>query len=218
VTRLPSVLDDRAQRKISEAAATALKQCTPAARELAHRQLAQALSTLLDLDVTGLVAGAWRSSDELVQAAERTRREPGSRAVVDVAEQHFAEHREAVLEITVDGALVTELPVELDIGIEVKSLTAALKDGCIVELASGECSITTTLSLDQVELPSKTTELDLRLSITLDPPVSLTRPAPPPPPPRPAGRVVVLPDAEQPATQRPSARPEIAATRDVSTE
>jgi hypothetical protein len=180
----PLLLDPNAVAKVRAATGKALKTCGPAVRELARRQLVDALSGLLDIDLTALVLGAWRSWDELVAAAERTRREPGLRTVVDVATQTFTAGREATLDISIDEWPVSELPVRLDIVLEVRALVAAVQNGCLTQVSSGQCKVTSTLLVDNVALPSYTMTIDLSAALVLDPPVPLAPPAPLTPPQR----------------------------------
>jgi hypothetical protein len=200
----PLLLDHKAVAKVHAASGKALKDCQPAVRDLARRQLLEALSGLLDIDPTALVLDAWRGSEDLAEAAERTRRDPGLRTVVDVAKQTFTAGREATLDISIDEWPVSQLPVRLDLELEVRALVAAVQDGRLTQISSGECKVTGTLFLDEVALPTYTGTIDLTLSVSVDPPVQLGRPTPltapasqpqpppPPPPLHPDNRVVRL--------------------------
>ena len=190
----PLLLDHQAMDRLETATAKALKKSRPAVRELAHRQLVEALSDLLDLDLADVLIGAWRGWEELTAAAERTRRVPGLRTVVDLDRATFDVGREATVEISLDERIVQELPVRLDIELEVRALAAAVRDGCLTTISSGKCKATATLTLDGVPLPPYSVTFDLTVSLRLDPPLPLGRPEPPPPPPP---RVVRLPDAAQ---------------------
>ena len=56
---------------------------------------------------------------------------------------------------------------------QVRSLVAAVRDGCVYQLASGRSVLTATLFLDEVALPSYTRSLDLTVAVALDPPLLL---------------------------------------------
>lgn len=158
---------------LKEALDRVLAEGTPAVRELARRQAAECLAALLQVDITELVISAWQTSDELLEAAAATRREPGARVVVEAARQHYTAHRDATLDITVDGHKVKELPVRLEIGLELRGLTAALRNGCVTEIGSGAGTMTASLHLDEVALPGTRRDFDLRLSLNVRPPIAL---------------------------------------------
>ncbi len=207
MTRL-AVKDRSLDKRVKKSLKTALAGSRPAVRELTHRQVTECLSTLLDIDLTHLATAAWRTCDDLVEAAERTHREPGSRAVVDIAQQHYDARREATLDISLDGQRVSALPVRLDIGLDLTGLRAVVVNGCITEIDGGTGKLTATLSLDAVALPPASKPLDLPFEVQVKPPVSLLRPSPvapasavPPPPLEirlPAGT-----SAGQPVTEMP---------------
>ncbi len=170
----------------------ALRKTHPALRELAHKQLLEALSDLLDVPLTGLVLDALQHWHELVEVAEQTQQDPGLRKAVVLAAQRFSGTRSADLEVDLDGRVVTTVPARLEVEVEVRGLVASVTGGCIHQLVSGESAITATLFLDEVALPPYSQRLDLTVALSVDPPLRLV----------PVPEEVRLPDTPVPRHQK----------------
>ena len=168
--------DEKAVARLRKAAEKSVRQGAPAAHELARRRLAEAISSMLDLDLTDLITGAWSNTDEIAEAAERTRREPGTEAGVAVGKLAYTARHDAVLEASVDGVPLPELPVALDLDLDMRSVDLTLRAGCLTQIRSGTCTVTATLSLDTVPLPAVQHNLDLKKTISLQQPIPLCHP------------------------------------------
>lgn len=159
--------------ELKQATDKALKRCRSGLRELARQEVAEALSELLDFDLTDLLLDAWSHWDQLLEAADKTRADRQLRLPVEVAEQTFTGHCEATLDVTVDGSPKAELPVRLEIELTVRALVATLRRGCITAVTSGECRVEVLLAVDGVALSTETLTLDLTVTVRPDPPIEI---------------------------------------------
>jgi hypothetical protein len=199
--------DEAARERIRTATARALKKCKPAVRQVARRQIAETVSSLLDLDLSEFIADGWRGYDELTEAAERTLGQPDVTENVTVSEHRFRTDRSTILEVRVDGERLSDLVVDLAVEFCVRALDATLREGCVVRLSSGRCDVTAVVTVSGVPLPEAKATLDLTVAMSVSPPIRIR---PRPETPRPAGEppeVVVLPDARAHADGQRRASP-----------
>lgn len=188
---MTSTFDEPALAGLRKDAEAAVRKRLPAVHAVAHRRLAEAASTMLDLDLTDLITGAWCNTEEIVRAADDSRSNPEP-VTVTVGHQEYATTHEAVLEASIDRVPVRPLPVGLDLELEVDSLELTLQGGCLTAIRAGHGALTATLSVDTVKvLPAVRRELDLKKTISLQQPIPLCRP----------------PDAERQRSARPAGSP-----------
>jgi hypothetical protein len=205
--RMAQESDDAVAERIRTATARALKKSKPAVREIARREIAETVSSLLDLDLSEFIADGWRGYDELTEAAERTLGQPGASETVTVSEHRFRTDRSTILEIRVDGERLNDLVVDLAVEFCVRALDATLREGCVVRLSSGRCDVTAVVTVSGVPLPAAKATLDLAVDLSVAPPIRIR---PRPETPRRAGEppeVVVLPDARTDADGQRRASP-----------
>jgi hypothetical protein len=150
----------------------ALQQLSQAGREAADSQIATVAQELLDLDLGGLAAAGWRKHASLTEAAERTRADPGSSEVVDLASQRITSVHRPSIELLVDNVHVATVRFELRVEFLVKALVATVRHGHVAALGSGDCEVTAILAAESLQLVKQQARLDMsaliRLPLPLD--------------------------------------------------
>jgi hypothetical protein len=150
----------------------ALQQLSQAGQEAADSQIATVTQELLDLDLGGLAAAGWRKHASLTEAAERTRADPGSSEVVDLASQRITSVHRPYVELLVDNVHVATVRFELRVEFLVKALVATVRHGHVTALGSGDCDVTATLTAENLQLVKQHGRLDMsaliRLPLTLE--------------------------------------------------
>jgi hypothetical protein len=143
----------------------ALQQLSQAGREAADSQIATVAQELLDLDLGELAAAGWRKHASLTEAAERTRADPGSSEVVDLASHHITSVHRPSIELLVDDVHVATVRFELRVEFLVRALVATVRYGHVAALGIGACDVTATLAAEGVQLVKQQARLDMSLLI-----------------------------------------------------
>jgi hypothetical protein len=197
----------------------ALQQLSQAGREAADSQITTVAQELLDLDLGELAAAGWRKHASLTEAAERTRADPSSSEVVDLASQRITSVHRPYVELLVDNVHVATVRFELRVEFLVKALVATVRHGHVAALGSGDCEVTATLAAEGLQLVKQQARLDMsaliRLPLRLDrrdgnaAPHGARRPSGPSPslwPTTPTSRAVGRRRRRQPAGSAPPAQ------------
>jgi hypothetical protein len=146
---------------------TALWRVTQAGREAADREVATVTHGLFDLDLGDLLVAGWRKHAAFTTAFERTRANPGSSEVVELASHRVTSAYRPFVEVLVDDVRVATIQFELAVEFLVEALVATVRDGHLVSLRSGACELTATLSAEGAQLVTRKAHLDLPLLVRL---------------------------------------------------
>jgi hypothetical protein len=158
---------------------TALWRVSQAGREAADREIATVTHGLFDLDLGDLLVAGWRKHAAVTTAVERTRATPGSSEVVELASHRITSVYRPFVEVLVNDVRVATIRFELAIEFLVEALVATVRDGHLVSLRSGACTLTAKLAAEGAQLLTRQAHLDLPLLIRL--PVRIQPPGDPQP-------------------------------------
>lgn len=150
-------------------------------RSAALREVAEAVDGLLEVDLGSVAVAGWRCYDRLRSAAMRTR--AGGVEQVTLFEHQISQTYRPRLDVTVDGNLVGEFALELCVALLLEPLAATVRDGMLVALGPGDCTVTVSICVPEVgpimegkRTLHAATMIDLRWPI----PLVDCQPAPPP--------------------------------------
>ena len=143
-------------------------------------EIAAVAARLLDLPLGDALVSAWRTYGALVTAAERTSAMPGSEEVVVLATHRVAWSYDPHLDLLVDGVRVTTLDFELGVTFDLDGVVAVVRQGELVALRAGECTITASLTLRETTLAHRRARTHAAVVLPLEPPVRLLGDAVPP--------------------------------------
>jgi hypothetical protein len=142
-------------------------------REAAVRETGTAVAGLLDISLIDVLVSAWRTHHDLISAARRTLAAPGSTELVPLAEHQISSAMHPYVTVLVDGHHVATVQLDLSFVFDVKALLAGIRDGRLIALHPGQCDVTATLAIDQTDVISKRTRLQLPGVIPLTPGIRL---------------------------------------------
>ncbi|MBF6170984.1 hypothetical protein [Nocardia blacklockiae] len=162
---------------------------TVALRSATLRELARAVDELLAIDLGGVVVMGWRRYEKLHGAALRTR--AGGTEQVELLEHEVVRSACPRLDVTIDEHRVCEFEVDVEAAVLLRPLTATVRDGMLVALGPGDCTVTISLGVPQLG-PIFQREQAFPVGIMVD----LRRPIPLAPHPAPA------PDPTEPQPNR----------------
>jgi hypothetical protein len=151
----------------------ALQVLSHTGREAAGDQIATVAQELLDLDLGGLAVAGWRRHAALTAAADRTRVNPGSSEVVDLATHRITSIHRPYVELLLNDVHIATVRFELRMEFLVRALVATVRDGHVAALGFGACDVTGSLAAEGVQLIKQQARLDMSLLIPI--PLALHR-------------------------------------------
>jgi hypothetical protein len=143
----------------------ALQVLSHTGQEAAGDQIATVAQELLDLELGGLAAAGWRRHAALTAAADRTRINPGSSEVVDLATHRITSIHRPYVELLLNDVHIATVRFELRVEFLVRALVATVRDGHVAALGFGACDVTATLAAEGVQLAKQQARLDMSLLI-----------------------------------------------------
>jgi hypothetical protein len=143
----------------------ALQVLSQTGREAAGSQIATVAHELLDHDLGDLAVAGWRKHAALTAAADRTKANPGSSEVVDLATHRITSVHRPFIELLVNDVHVATVRFELSVEFLVRALVATVRDGHVAALGFGDCDVTATLAAEGVQLVQQQAHLAMSLLI-----------------------------------------------------
>lgn len=202
--------------------AAALERTTTAAGRLSvagiaipEAEVANAVTTLLQLPIGNIAVKSWNDHRSISQAKERTAQNPTVREVIRLLEHRIKTKQEPEIVAELNGATVRLLTLTVEVEMRVSSADVVVERGRVVEVRPGSAVAKATLSTSKVQLAEKEfRQVDLRQEIedvdlewlaALPPPTvpPLAPPAPTMAMPAPSA-AMPPPPAPQPAPPTPS--------------
>jgi hypothetical protein len=119
-----------------------------------------------------LVAG-WRTYHDLTSAGRRTLAQPGSKELVSLVTHRVTAEQEPSIEVLVNGQPVVTVRLKFSADFDVSALLAEITEGRLVAIHTGRCDISATLAVDNIDLASGQTRLELPGAIPVTPGIRL---------------------------------------------
>ncbi|MBB5917046.1 hypothetical protein BJY24_005958 [Nocardia transvalensis] len=137
-----------AESGIEDLALRHARAVTPIVRSAALREIAGAVDGLLAVDIGGVAVAGWRRYERLRASAARTG--AGGTERVELIEHEITQTCRPRLEITLDGDRVGEFELELGGAVMIRPLTATVRDGMLVALGPGDCTVTISIRVPEL--------------------------------------------------------------------
>jgi hypothetical protein len=93
----------------------------------------------------------------LTQAVRKSRSQPGVDQIVSLRNRTITAHRQHNLDIEVDGFPVMTLSIQLVVRVQLYDAVAVVRDGQLVAVRSGQAKADGTVTVDGVQVTTKTT-------------------------------------------------------------
>ena len=114
---------------------------------LAERALAQ-LDTLLDVDLSSILAGAWNRARDIREYGERSRKDPEKDFLLSLSEHSVRSTHKPYVDIVVNGVRDGRITFHVDVGLTLKGFQLLIRDGRILAVTTGPCQASGKVSLD----------------------------------------------------------------------
>jgi hypothetical protein len=162
-------LDEAAQRLASAGGVPNRREVAPAA--IARAALTR-VSELLDIEVSDVLVGAWRTRSALIKAAKETRKKPGVHQQVTIRSYAFPWDFGVDFDVNLSGKKIGTISFLAGVEIDVVGLAVVVHNGSIVGVVSGEVKVGASLRIGSrtavpVSLPLAQAERKLPLSAEL---------------------------------------------------
>ncbi|MEV4412017.1 hypothetical protein [Catellatospora sp. NPDC049609] len=96
------------------------------------------VSQLLDIEISDVLVGAWRTRSALLAAARETHAQPGLRREVSIRSFTMPWEYEADVDVVVGGRTVSTLTASLTVRLTVTALAAVVEAGRLTALTAGD--------------------------------------------------------------------------------
>lgn len=138
-----------------------------AASDAAAREVTAATAGLLNINLIDLLVAGWCEYRDLTSAARRTLDAPGSAELVQLVAHRVSVSQRPYVSILVDGRQVATVRLGLSVVFDVSAVLARVRAGRLAGVHTGACDITATLAIDDMDVASKQTHVDLPGEIAL---------------------------------------------------
>jgi hypothetical protein len=150
-----------------------------------RQEIATVVDGLLNLDFGDMVIAGWCKYTDLTKAAHRTLASPGSEEIVALATHRIVSTHHPSVDLVVDEAKAHTFKFELSVVFDITGVAAVVRQGNLVALRGGKCTVSATLKLEKTPLEiTRKTNIDLHLVVPLRRPISLAHQTRHPPMPR----------------------------------
>jgi hypothetical protein len=151
----------------------ALGQVSAGGRQVVEREMSAAVAGLLGLDLGDVLLAGWRRHRALHAAAEATQGNPGAVEVVQLATHRITTGHRPYVDIVLNGATVATVHFDLSLDLDVDGVLGTVKEGKLMSLQGGRCTVSAGLSCLGKELVSRQVAIDPVVAVNLGQGVSL---------------------------------------------
>lgn len=134
--------------------------------DVAYGELASIADEILGLDVAEALLSCWSKSKELVDAGTATRG-TDIRQVVPLVTRDAQFIKHPTVDVVLHRKRLGSVTFDLTVALSVDALTGTVRDGALVELTSGQCKATVTLTLGRTVLATGSRAIEAYLKTGL---------------------------------------------------
>ncbi len=144
-----------------------LTRLTPIGLDILGSRIGALLSEMLNVDIGTIVGGALTKNQEIANALRDTAAQPGSEAVVPLADQTLGSSYSHAVDIVVDNA--TLLGVTFDIALDaiLEGALVVVRDGRMVAVRAGRAHLSGSLSCGGALIAAREIDLDIPAALRL---------------------------------------------------
>jgi hypothetical protein len=154
-----------AENALDEAAAV-LTAAGSALWDTAYSEVAAFAEDFLRFDVASAVLACWCTSEELIAAGAATRG-TGAVELPRLVERNMRLAKHPAVELVLLRKRIATLTFDVTVDVHADVLTGTVRDGNLVALTGGPCTVTVTLSLGRKELAKGSRTIDRHLAVGL---------------------------------------------------
>ncbi|GAA2027562.1 hypothetical protein GCM10009819_08770 [Agromyces tropicus] len=157
------------EQGVGAAATEAIARLTAAGGGFVCDEVGKMADSLLDLDVTDVLAHAWDRAKAIDEARATSRVEPGTETIVPLATHTATAKYEPRVDVVIDEVPITSVDLEAKLELTLRGALLAFRGGELASVRSGDLEVTGTLSCEGVRIGRRTTTLDLPMLMRMTP-------------------------------------------------
>jgi hypothetical protein len=136
---------------------------------LVQHQIADAARhALREEHVLDVVLRVWKTYDDVVQAARRTRENPGSSESVPITSDTMSSQHHVAVDVLIDETTVRTVDFRVDLAVKIDVALVAVSAGAIQAIRVGRATATATLAVEGTEVLTRSREIDLQRLLDQD--------------------------------------------------
>lgn len=141
--------------------------------EAAYGELTQLAQEFLSVDIARVMIDGWCKYQKLIDAGTSTRG-TRERAVVELAGRDLSLVQHPSVDLMLGKVRLTKVSFELRVDVKVTALSGIVRNGALVELTTGTCTVIVTFNLGSTELAKGKRSIDPHVAVSLGNGVPLT--------------------------------------------
>jgi hypothetical protein len=163
----------RLERVVMQTKATDARRARPlralgdAARRALLDEVETKLRTVLGETLVGLILGGWRKHAAIEAARRKSLSERGIDQIVSLCNHSVTARREHSVDIAIDSVRVMTLSTHLLVRTQLCDATAAVRDGHVVAIRSGNAKADGTVTVDGVQVAQRSLTFPLTVDLAL---------------------------------------------------
>jgi hypothetical protein len=145
----------------------AIRRLARPALEFAVLQLGSAAEQLTGIELGGVLIDGWRGHRDVIAAADRTTRSPGTSETVGLTAHQVTAAYEPTIDLLVDEVLASTIPLSIGIELSVANVMASVHAGRLMTVRVGDTECAVTLGAKGFELARGSGQVDLSRAFAL---------------------------------------------------
>jgi hypothetical protein len=141
--------------------------------EAAYGELAQLAQEFLSVDIARVMIDGWCKYQKLIDAGASTRG-TGERAVVELAGRDLSLTQHPSVDVMLGKVRLTKVSFELRVDVKVTALSGIVRNGALVELTTGTCTVIVAFNFGSTALAKGKRSIDPHVAVSLGNGVPLT--------------------------------------------
>jgi Protein of unknown function (DUF2510) len=133
----------------------------PGLTDVARRELADATTGLMSMNLADVVAAGWKKYDALRKAARTTRDDPDAKELVSLVTHKIASSHHPSVDLYLDGKSIATVEIELEVALTIAAVIAVVKQGRLTEIQSGNCTASGSLAVQGIDMIKRQRKFDL---------------------------------------------------------
>lgn len=110
---------------------------------------------LLEINVDDVLLAAWKKASELQTVIEKSKQTPEETTFVALAEHTINSEHKPSIDVKLKGAKLKTIALLVQLGFKLKGFVLKIKNGCIIELQTGDCEVNGTLKFSGLTIAEK---------------------------------------------------------------
>jgi hypothetical protein len=147
--------------RVADTIRGALQDVPNVTKNIALGQLGAAATRLLELDMTDILAVAWRKLKALQDAARRTATDHNTEELPTMISHKINLSHQPYIDLLIDGKKMTTVTFQLELECNIAGLIPVIKSGYLTAVRAGTCEVHGSFAVEGTNIVNGTKSFDL---------------------------------------------------------